>query len=112
MSADYKCEENKLDKETILPIELASLRPEYIYLAWSSRDCVNSMFYFIYRSVMVLHNSVWYYFAPFLWKFLTIVWVLKKNASVTELINEGREGAEGAEGGEGGEAVEAAGGEE
>ena len=64
------------------------------------------MFYFIYRSVMVFHNSCWYYFAPFLWKFMTIVWVLKKNAAVTELVNEGAEGTEGGEeGGEGGESA-------
>lgn len=40
---------------------------------------------------------------------MTIVWVLKKNAAVTELVNEGEEGAEGAEGGEeGGEGEESA----
>ena len=37
---------------------------------------------------------------------MTIVWVLKKNAAVTELVNEGAEGTEGGEeGGEGGESA-------
>ena len=35
---------------------------------------------------MLLHNSFWYYFAPFLWKLGTFIWVLKKNHALAELL--------------------------
>jgi len=38
-SANHRLDENRLASENILPKEKAGLRPEYIYMAFLSRDC-------------------------------------------------------------------------
>ena len=65
---------------------------------WLQRDCTGKSLYIIYRFVMLMYNSFWYYFAPFLWKLGTFLWILKKNHALAELLAE-----DGGEGGEGGE---------
>ena len=114
-SAMYPVPGNKMEPEYYLPKELQHLRPQYIYMGWSDRDCSGKTLYAIFRATMIIYNAIWYYFAPFMWKLGTFLWVLKKNHALAEIIGaEGEEGgSEGAaeggapegvpEGGEGGE---------
>ena len=62
-------------------------------MGFSDRPWDNRILYFIYRFLIIVHNSCWYYFAPFLFKYGAFFWLLDQNSKL------GKENHEGAEGG-------------
>ena len=53
---------------------------------------------------MLFNNTIWYYFAPFLYMYLSYFWLLTKNRDIAiEGAEGGAEGAEGIAAPEGGE---------
>ena len=70
----------------------------------SQRSCGNGFLFVIYRFMIICYTSVWYYFAPILFKFSAYFWLLKKNKDrIGESEDDGDEGEGGGERGEGGE---------
>ena len=64
-SACDKIPQNKLEEENILPAKDANLRPTFIFVTWELRSWGNRVQYLLYRVLVSLNNSFWYYFAPF-----------------------------------------------
>jgi len=57
---------NRLAVEKILPANEAHKRPDYIYMSFWWRSFDNKILYLGYRLLILVNNSVWYYFAPIL----------------------------------------------
>ena len=57
----------------------------------SDRSCGNGILYMIYRMLTILNNSIWYYFAPFVFKFGAYFWLIDQ---VKEFHSERPEGGE------------------
>ena len=75
-------------------------------MSMSQRSCGNGFLFVIYRFMTICYTSIWYYFAPILFKFCAYFWLLKQNKDrIGEADAEGEEveGAGEATGGEGGE---------
>ena len=106
-AANFEIEGNELCKEDILPAELADQRPKHVYVGWMNRECGPRMLYIVYRLLAFVNNSMWYYFAPFVFKYFAYVYMLHKNREFAE--EEFEKEQEGGEGGEGGEGLKEAG---
>ena len=46
-------------------------------MTMSQRSCGNGFLFVIYRFMAICYTSIWYYFAPILFKFSAYFWLLK-----------------------------------
>mmetsp|Transcript_4711 Transcript_4711/g.6205 ORF Transcript_4711/g.6205 Transcript_4711/m.6205 type:complete len:117 (-) Transcript_4711:149-499(-) len=64
-----KIKENELASESILLAEEVHLRPKYIRMSLAQRNCLNKLFYAVYRFLALIYSSFYYYFMPWVASF-------------------------------------------
>ena len=65
-SAQDQVPGNLLPAEKILPKDEAHRRPDHVYMSFTWRSFDNKILYLFYRLLVLVNNSIWYYFAPIL----------------------------------------------
>ena len=63
-SAAEKIPAHKLKLDGICPKEALDEYPEYIYISFWKRNCLNKLEYLLYVLIRAIYVSAWYYFAP------------------------------------------------
>jgi len=86
-SASDKIVQNELKTEnvTIIHSNAAALRPTYIFVGIMDRSLGNAILYVVYRIVMLVNNSFWYYFAPFVFNQAAFFYLTSKKSIILKL---------------------------
>uniref|UniRef100_A0A7S3MJ69 Uncharacterized protein n=1 Tax=Favella ehrenbergii TaxID=182087 RepID=A0A7S3MJ69_9SPIT len=91
-SAADKIPENELKTENVLNEKEALKRPKYIYLGFLGRTWGNRILYIVYRLITMINNSIWYYFAPFLFTQVAFFYLIRQSHAIREAAEDSANG--------------------